>query len=89
MDLARKTRSSSFLLWNAPDRLRRSPAPVGHAQDRLCAAAIEKHIRLLQQAHHIGARIMARHRMIRVAEKRFTVFGRNACCAQTARERMP
>lgn len=89
MHLARKTRCSSFLLWSAPDRLRQSPATVGHAQHGLCAAAVEKQIRLFQQAAQIGARIMARHRMIRMPKKRFTIFGGNACCAQTARERMP
>jgi len=31
---------------------------------------------------------MTRHRMIGVAEQRFTIFGGNACRAQTARERM-
>jgi hypothetical protein len=51
---------------------------VRHTQYGLRAASIDHEIRQLQEATHVGARIMARHRMIGVAKEGFAIFGGHA-----------
>jgi hypothetical protein len=71
MHLARKIRCSSFLLDSHTPCL----VMVAQPQHRLRPASIEHEVGLLEQMTDIRTRVMAGHRMIGVAEKRFAIFG--------------
>ena len=47
---------------------------IRNAQDGARLLAIQHQIRLVEQAPDVGARVMARHRMIGVAEQDFPIF---------------
>ena len=49
---------------------------------------VQHQVRLLDQAPHVGARVVTGHRMIGVAEQRGTVFRGYSRCAQAACERV-
>jgi hypothetical protein len=62
---------------------------VRDAQDRASATPIENQVRLLDQMANIGARIMAGHGMMSVAEEGFAIFGRYAGRTQTTSNGVP
>ena len=75
------------LLWDPVGTLSNtSPLAVGDAYQGPCTGPVEKQIRLLEQAAHIGTRIMTGHRMIGMAKECFAIFGGNARRSQPTRE---
>ena len=62
---------------------------VRDAQDRASPTPIEDQVRLLDQMANIGARVMAGHGMMSVAEEGFAIFGRYAGRTQTTANGVP